>query len=183
MPVAGIGMSGSHNSVNALAALALGAALGLPRDAMVGALREFHGLPHRMQRVTVRHGVTWYNDSKGTNVGATLAAIDGITGKVVLIAGGDAKGADLAPLAAALQHKGRGAVLIGTAAAELQALLTGIVPVALADNMSQAVGLAAGMAQSGDAVLLSPACASTDMFRDFRERGDVFVAAVRELDA
>jgi UDP-N-acetylmuramoylalanine--D-glutamate ligase len=183
MPVAGIGMSGSHNSVNALAALALGAALGLPRAAMVEALREFHGLPHRMQRVTERHGVTWYNDSKGTNVGATLAAINGITGQVVLIAGGDAKGADLAPLAAALQHKGRGAVLIGTAAAELQALLTGTVPVALADDMAQAVGLAAGMAQPGDAVLLSPACASTDMFRDFQERGDVFVAALQELDA
>lgn len=183
MPVAGIGMSGSHNCVNALAALALGAALGLPRDAMVAALSEFHGLPHRMQRVTERHGVSWYNDSKGTNVGATLAAIDGITGQVVLIAGGDAKGADLAPLAAALQHKGRGAVLIGKAAAELQVLLSGIVPVALADDMAQAVRLAAGMAQPGDAVLLSPACASTDMFRDFRERGDVFVAAVRELDA
>jgi UDP-N-acetylmuramoylalanine--D-glutamate ligase len=183
MPVAGIGMSGPHNCVNALAALALGAALGLPRDAMVAALSEFHGLPHRMQRITERHGVTWYNDSKGTNVGATLAAINGITGRVVLIAGGDAKGADLSPLAAALQHKGRGAVLIGMAAAELEALLSATVPVALADDMAQAVGLAARMAQSGDAVLLSPACASTDMFRDFRERGDVFTAAVRELDA
>ena len=183
MPVAGIGMSGRHNSGNALAALALGAALGLPRDAMIEALREFHGLPHRMQRITVRDGVSWYNDSKGTNVGATLAAIDGIEGKVVLIAGGDAKDADLSPLVAALQRKGRGAVLMGKAAAELQALLTGTLPVVRADAMAQAVGLAAGMAQPGDAVLLSPACASTDMFRDFQERGDVFVAAVRELDA
>ncbi|MFV1972356.1 MAG: UDP-N-acetylmuramoyl-L-alanine--D-glutamate ligase [Thiohalobacterales bacterium] len=183
MPVADIGMSGTHNTANALAALALGAALGLPRDAMVGALREFHGLPHRMQQITERRGVTWYNDSKGTNVGATLAAIDGIAGKVVLIAGGDAKGADLSPLASALQRNGRAAVLLGAAAAELQTLLAGILPVALADDMPQAVELAAGMAHTGDAVLLSPACASTDMFRDFRERGDAFVAALRELDS
>jgi UDP-N-acetylmuramoylalanine--D-glutamate ligase len=181
MPVSEIGMAGRHNTVNALAALALGAAVGLPRDAMVETLREFHGLPHRMQRVSEHNGVTWYNDSKGTNVGATLAAIDGVDTRVVLIAGGDAKGADLSPLADALQRKGRGAVLIGKAAAELQSLLAGVLPVELADAMTQAVELAAGMAQPGDAVLLSPACASTDMYRDFRERGDVFVAAVREL--
>jgi len=183
MPVGEIGMSGRHNSVNALAALALGAALGLPRAAMVAVLREFHGLPHRMQRVTGQHGVTWYNDSKGTNVGATLAAIDGIAGQVVLIAGGDAKGADLSPLVVALQRKGRAAVVIGTAAAELQTLLSGTLPVVVAEDMPQAVGLAAGLAQAGDAVLLSPACASTDMFHDFQARGDAFVAAVRELGA
>jgi UDP-N-acetylmuramoylalanine--D-glutamate ligase len=183
MPVSEIGMAGRHNTVNALAALALGAAVGLPRDAMVETLREFHGLPHRMQRVSEHNGVTWYNDSKGTNVGATLAAIDGVDTRVVLIAGGDAKGADLSPLADALQRKGRGAVLIGKAAVELQSLLAGVLPVELADAMTQAVELAAGMAQPGDAVLLSPACASTDMYRDFRERGDVFVAAVRELSS
>jgi UDP-N-acetylmuramoylalanine--D-glutamate ligase len=183
MAVSEIGMTGRHNVANALAALALGAAVGLPREAMVGALREFHGLPHRMQRVREHKGVVWYNDSKGTNPAATLAAIDGVDVRVVLIAGGDAKGADLSPLAEALQRKGRGAVLIGKAAAELQSLLTGVLPVERADDMSQAVQLAAGMAQPGDAVLLSPACASTDMYRDFQERGDVFVAAVRELDS
>ena len=136
MPVAEIGMAGHHNQVNALAALALGAAVGLPWDAMVGALREFHGLPHRMQRVTERNGVTWYNDSKGTNVGATLAAIDGVDTHVVLIAGGDAKGADLSPLAGALQSKGRSAVLIGKAATRLQALLAGTLPVRICTVIS-----------------------------------------------
>lgn len=180
MPLAELRMAGRHNVVNALAALALGEVAGLPRDAMIETLREFQGLPHRMQLVTVRAGVRWYNDSKGTNVGATLAAIDGVEGKVVLIAGGDAKGADLSPLAAAMRQKGRGAVLIGKDAPQLQTLLQRSVPVKLAADMTQAVRLAAGLAQTGDSVLLSPACASTDMYRDFEDRGDVFVRAVRE---
>lgn len=180
MPLAELRMAGRHNVMNALAALALGEVVGLPRDAMIETLREFQGLPHRMQLVTVRDGVRWYNDSKGTNVGATLAAIDGVEGQVVLIAGGDAKGADLSPLAAAMRQKGRGAVLIGKDAPQLQALLQRSVPVKPAVDMTQAVRLAAGLAQTGDSVLLSPACASTDMYRDFEERGDVFVRAVRE---
>jgi UDP-N-acetylmuramoylalanine--D-glutamate ligase len=183
MPVQQIGMSGNHNIFNALAALALGDAAGIPHEAMVDILHEFQGLPHRMQLVARRRGVCWYNDSKGTNPGATLAAIDGVQGKIVLIAGGDAKGADLSPLGSALQHKGRGAVLIGRDAPRLQELLQPAVPVERASDMDEAVALAAAMALEGDCVLLSPACASTDMYRDFQERGERFIRAVRELPA
>jgi len=174
-------MAGRHNLANALAALALGEAAGLPMTAMIETLGEFQGLPHRMQYLIEQYGVRWFNDSKGTNVGATLAAIDGVGGKVVLIAGGDGKGADLSPLADAMQLKGHGAVLIGKDAPLFEAVLQDVVPVRHADDMLQAVQLAAGMAQPGDSVLLSPACASTDMYRNFEERGDVFMQAVREL--
>jgi UDP-N-acetylmuramoylalanine--D-glutamate ligase len=180
MPVSAIRMAGHHNVVNVLAALALGDAIGLGLDPMIEAINEFRGLPHRMQLIAEHAGIRWYDDSKGTNVGATLAAIDSAEGSVVLIAGGDAKGADLKPLAAALQAKGRAAVLIGKDAALLQAVLQDHVPVTRATDMTQAVALAAGMAQPGDSVLLSPACASTDMYRNFEERGEVFIRAVRE---
>lgn len=179
MPVSAIRLAGYHNVVNVLAALALGDAIGLAEDAMIEAINEFRGLPHRMQLVAEHDGIRWYNDSKGTNVGATLAAIDSAMGAVVLIAGGDAKGADLEPLAAALQAKGRAAVLIGKDAKRLQAVLQDHVPVTLAADMTQAVALAAGLAQPGDSVLLSPACASTDMYRNFEERGERFIRAVR----
>lgn len=181
LAVSEIALRGTHNIMNALAALALGEAVGLPRRAMVAALREFHGLPHRMQLVTKRRGVRWYNDSKGTNVGATLAAIDGVAGRVVLIAGGDAKGADLGPLAAALRNKGRAAVLLGRDAPRLQAVLAEVLPVERVADMAEAVQRADELARPGDSVLLSPACASTDMYRDYQERGDIFSAAVREL--
>ena len=180
MPVSGIRMTGRHNVTNALAALALGEASGLPMAAMLETLTEFQGLPHRMQIIAEQGGVRWYNDSKGTNVGATLAAIEGVDTAVVLIAGGDGKGADFAPLVDAMRRKGRGAVLIGKDALLLETLLTGVVPLAHATDMLQAVRLAAAMARPGDSVLLSPACASTDMYRDFAERGDVFTRAVRE---
>jgi UDP-N-acetylmuramoylalanine--D-glutamate ligase len=181
MPASGVQMAGRHNLVNALAALALGEAAGLPLTAMVETLGEFQGLPHRMQYLTEHNGVRWFNDSKGTNVGATLAAIEGVDGPVVLIAGGDGKGADFSPLAAALQRKGHGVVLIGKDAPLLEAVLQDAVPVRHADDMPQAVQLAAGMAQPGDCVLLSPACASTDMYRNFEARGEAFMQAVREL--
>jgi UDP-N-acetylmuramoylalanine--D-glutamate ligase len=181
MPASGVQMAGRHNLVNALAALALGEAAGLPLTAMVETLGEFQGLPHRMQYLTEHNGVRWFNDSKGTNVGATLAAIEGVDGQVVLIAGGDGKGADFSPLAAALQRKGQGTVLIGKDAHLLEAALQDAVPVRHADDMPQAVQLAAGMAQPGDCVLLSPACASTDMYRNFEARGEAFMQAVREL--
>jgi len=181
MPASGVRMTGRHNLLNALAALALGEAAGLPLAAMVETLGEFQGLPHRMQFVTEHSGVRWFNDSKGTNVGATLAAIAGVDGKVVLIAGGDGKGADFAPLAAALQRKGHGAVLIGKDAPLLETVLQDVVPLRRADDMRQAVQLAAGMARPGDCVLLSPACASTDMYRNFEARGEAFMQAVREL--
>ena len=180
LPAAAVRMAGRHNLSNALAALALGEAAGLPLDAMLEALTEFQGLPHRMQFVGEQGGVRWYNDSKGTNVGATLAAIAGVDSGLVLIAGGDGKGADFSALAAALQDKGRGAVLIGRDAPLLEQVLQGVLPVARAGDMREAVRLAAAMAQPGDAVLLSPACASTDMYRNFVERGEVFMQAVRE---
>jgi UDP-N-acetylmuramoylalanine--D-glutamate ligase len=180
LPAAAVRMAGRHNLVNALAALALGEAAGLPLMPMLETLREFQGLPHRMQHVAAQGGVQWYNDSKGTNVGATLAAIDGVDGKVVLIAGGDGKGADFAPLAGALQGRGRGAVLLGKDAPRLAAVLQGVLPVAFAGDMPEAVRLAGAMAQPGDCVLLSPACASTDMYRNFVERGEVFMQAVGE---
>jgi len=181
LPAAAVRMAGRHNLVNALAALALGEAAGLPLEPMLVTLREFQGLPHRMQQVAEQGGVLWYNDSKGTNVGATLAAIDGVeNGKLVLIAGGDGKGADFAPLAAALQGRGRGAVLLGKDAALLATVLQDVMPVAFAGDMTEAVRLAGAMAQPGDCVLLSPACASTDMYRNFVERGEVFTRAVLE---
>ena len=183
MPVSGIRMDGRHNVMNTLAALALGEAAGLPRDAMIEAINEFRGLPHRMQLVANTAGVRWYNDSKGTNVGATLAAIDSAEGCVVLIAGGDAKGADLSPLGSAMREKGRGAVLIGRDAPRLREVLQSIVPLEQAADMQEAVQFAARMAQPGDSVLLSPACASTDMYRDYQERGEHFVKAVRGLTA
>lgn len=181
MPASGVQMAGRHNLVNALAALALGEAAGLPLTAMVETLAEFQGLPHRMQYLAEQNGVRWFNDSKGTNVGATLAAIEGVDGPVVLIAGGDGKGADFSPLAAVLQRKGHGAVLIGKDAPLLEAVLQDAVPVRRAGDMLQAVQLAAAMAQPGDCVLLSPACASLDMYRNFEERGELFMQAVREV--
>ena len=180
LPAVAVRMAGRHNLTNALAALALGEAAGLPLDAMLETLTEFQGLPHRMQFVAEHHGVRWYNDSKGTNVGATLAAIAGIDAGLVLIAGGDGKGADFWPLASALQDKGRGAVLIGRDAPLLEKVLQEALPLQRAADMREAVRLAAGMAQPGDTVLLSPACASTDMYRNYVERGEKFVQAVQE---
>ena len=180
MPASGIRMAGQHNLTNALAALALGEAVGIPLDNMIDTLGEFQGLSHRMQHVAEKGGVRWFNDSKGTNVGATLAAIEGVDDRLVLIAGGDGKGADFTPLAAAMQGKGRGAVLIGKDAALLESVLQGVVPVRFAEDMPQAVMLAADMSQPGDSVLLSPACASTDMYRNFEMRGEAFIQAVRE---
>jgi UDP-N-acetylmuramoylalanine--D-glutamate ligase len=181
MPVADVRMPGRHNVSNALAALALGSAAGLDQQAMVATLAEFRGLPHRMQPVAERDGVHWFNDSKGTNVGATLAAINSVDGKVVLIAGGDAKGADLTPLRDAMQRQGRAAVLIGKDAPRLQQVLQDVVPLAMSADMADAVRQAGELAHSGDSVLLSPACASTDMYRNFEERGEIFSQAVREL--
>lgn len=176
-------LRGGHNALNALAALALGAAMDLPRDAMLEALRRFPGLPHRMQWVGERHGVTWYNDSKGTNVGATLAAIAGTDAPLVLIAGGLGKNQDFAPLGAALAGRARGLVLIGRDAALIADAVGGRLPVAQAADMNEAVAQAAALAREGDIVLLSPACASFDMFNGYEHRGECFVAAFRSLSS
>lgn len=176
-------LRGRHNLGNALAALALGAAAGLPRAAMLSALREFPGLPHRCQWVARVREVDYVNDSKGTNVGAMLASLQGFAGPVVLLAGGQAKGGDFAPVGPVMAAKGRAAVLLGADADSIETVLAGVVPVHRAANMDEAVHTAAAAAQPGDTVLLSPGCASFDMFRDYQDRGERFAAAVGRLSA
>ena len=172
---------GRHNHANALAALALGQGIGLPMPAMLDALKAFPGLEHRTQWVAEINGVNWYNDSKGTNVGATLAAIEGLPGKHVLIAGGQGKGADFTPLREIASQRLRALVLIGEDADRIAKAVDQVVPVRLVGDMDEAVAAAAELAQAGDNVLLSPACASFDMFRGFAHRGDVFMRAVEGL--
>jgi UDP-N-acetylmuramoylalanine--D-glutamate ligase len=146
-------------------------------------LRDFGGLAHRSQFVADVAGVRYVDDSKGTNVGATLAAVAGMPGSLVLIAGGQGKGQDFAPLAPAFRNKVRHVVLIGQDAKLIDAALAGVCTTEFARDMHDAVHAAARAARPGDTVLLSPACASLDMFRDYAHRGDVFAAAVRGLSA
>ncbi|HEX5538911.1 MAG TPA: UDP-N-acetylmuramoyl-L-alanine--D-glutamate ligase [Methylophilaceae bacterium] len=180
---------GLHNAGNALAALALCRAIGLPHAPPLGALREFPGLPHRVEWIAEIGGVTFYDDSKGTNVGATCAALDGLTAngrpqKAVLIVGGDGKGQDFTPLREAVLRNARTVVLIGRDAPQIAAALEGsAIPLLSAGSLEQAVNSAFAAAQPGDAVLLSPACASFDMFRNYVHRAEVFVEAVRHLAA
>jgi UDP-N-acetylmuramoylalanine--D-glutamate ligase len=176
-------ISGLHNAANALAALALGEAAGLPMPTMLEALESFPGLPHRSEWIADVAGVRYVDDSKGTNVGATMAAVAGMPGPLVMIAGGQGKGQDFTPLAQAFRGKVRHAVLIGQDAAVLAAALEGVCTLETVASMPDAVVAAARMARAGDTVLLSPACASLDMFRDYGQRGDVFAAAVRSLGA
>ena len=183
MPVAEMKIKGLHNVANALAALALGEALGLPVSAMLAELAEFPGLPHRSQWVADVKGVAFVNDSKGTNVGATIAAVSGMSGPLVLIAGGDGKNQDFAPLAATFRGKVRHTVLIGRDAPRLALSLRGICSIEMAASLEEAVQAAARAARPGETVLLSPACASLDMFRDYAHRGAVFTQAVRGLAA
>jgi UDP-N-acetylmuramoylalanine--D-glutamate ligase len=183
MPLAALRLPGRHNAANALAALAVGSVCGFPRESMTGVLARFGGLPHRAERVRDWRGIAFIDDSKGTNVGATVAAIEGLDGPLVLIAGGEGKGQDFAPLGPACRGKVKQAVLIGRDAPVLAAALAGHCGVSFADSMATAVGVAASMARAGDTVLLSPACASFDMFRDYAERGAAFAAAARGLPA
>ncbi len=183
MPVSHLRIAGRHNLSNALAALALGSAAGLEQQAMLQVLRNFQGLPHRMQWVAEIRGVSWYNDSKATNVGATLAAVRGFDAPLVLIAGGQGKGADFNELALGLDGRLRALILIGEAAEEMARAVGDSIPVHRAASMGEAVATAAHLAHGGDLVLLSPACASFDMFEHYRQRGECFMQAVRELDA
>ncbi|MEO1767481.1 UDP-N-acetylmuramoyl-L-alanine--D-glutamate ligase [Thiobacter aerophilum] len=184
LPVAELPLAGLHNVANALAALALCQAIELPLPLLLHALRSFRGLPHRVERVAQIAGVTYYDDSKGTNVGATVAALEGLGVPVVLIAGGDGKGQDFAPLAPAVARHARAVVLIGRDAPLIErALATTRVPLLSAVDMDEAVRRAHAAARPGDAVLLSPACASFDMFRNYEHRAQVFIAAVRALAA
>lgn len=180
LPVDKLPIAGLHNAANALAALALCRAIDLPYDGMIPALKTFEGLPHRVQRVMDIDGRTFYDDSKGTNVGATAAALLGFTEPVVLIAGGDGKDQDFAPLQAAVRNA-RAVVQIGRDGPLLASAIGDACPVVRAESMHEAVRLAFELSQPGDAVLLSPACASWDMFRNYAHRAEVFIAAVRML--
>ncbi len=176
-------LTGLHNAANALAALALGEALGLPLPAMLAELATFAGLPHRSQWVAEVNGVTYIHDSKGTNVGATIAAVGGMSGPLVMIAGGEGKNQDFMPLADAFRGKVRHSVLIGRDAPALASALHGVCTTETCASLQDAVAAAARAAHLGDTVLLSPACASFDMFRDYIHRGTVFTQAVKELAA
>ncbi|MCL4703410.1 MAG: UDP-N-acetylmuramoyl-L-alanine--D-glutamate ligase [Burkholderiaceae bacterium] len=182
MPADALRIRGLHNQLNALAALALCSAIGVPMAKMLHALRDYAGEPHRCQLLAVIDGVEYYDDSKGTNVGATIAALRGLGRRCRLIAGGDGKGQDFAPLAAPVREHAAAVYLIGRDAPLLRAALQAA-PVPLVDcaSLEEAVARAAADARSGEAVLLSPACASLDMFRNYAHRAEVFAQAVRGI--
>ena len=181
LPMSAIKLQGEHNAANALAALAMCEALELPRAPVLEALATFGGLPHRAQWVADLGGVRYVNDSKGTNVGATIAAVLGFAGPLVLIAGGDGKNQDFDELRPVCLGKVRHAVLIGRDAPRLETVFDGVCTTERATDMRDAVQAARAVAKPGDTVLLSPACASLDMFRDYAHRGEEFAAAVRSL--
>jgi UDP-N-acetylmuramoylalanine--D-glutamate ligase len=184
LPVDALRIRGRHNALNAMAALALASSTGTPLAAMLYALREYRGEPHRVASVAVLQDVEYIDDSKGTNVGATVAAINsvGADRKIVLILGGDGKGQDFSSLRVPIQQFAREVVLIGKDATKLREVLQGTgVPMRDAANLEDAVKLCKGLAQTGDAVLLSPACASLDMFKNYVHRGEVFAQAVQAL--
>lgn len=186
IPADALRIRGRHNALNALAALALAKSAGLPMSLLLHGLRDYHGEPHRVQSVSIVSDVEYVDDSKGTNVGATVAALNGLavneTGKRIwLIAGGEGKGQDFSPLREPAQRFVKGVFLIGKDAPILADALAQVVPCIMSDTLHNAVQGAAKQAQSGDIVLLSPACASFDQFKDYVERAEVFVAEVQEL--
>jgi len=181
LPIQQLKIAGLHNAANALAALALIEAADLPRAAALKALTEFRGLPHRCLLVSQIAGASYYNDSKGTNVGSTLAAIRGLPAPVVWLGGGQGKGQDFSPLAAALAEKGAAAVLFGEDAGLIEAAIFGSVPVYREATMHAALQRAHSLALPGTSVLLSPACASFDQFKSYVDRGEQFEAAVKAL--
>jgi len=180
LPVADLALAGRHTQANALAAIALAGAAGLPVAAMAEALRGFAGLPHRMESLGEYAGRHWYNDSKATNVGATLAAVQGLQRPYVLIAGGQGKEQSFEPLIETLAASARGLVAIGECAGQLTGPLQGRLPTAQARDMASAVAEARAMSRTGDAVLLSPACASFDQFDGYAARGEAYRRAVQE---
>jgi UDP-N-acetylmuramoylalanine--D-glutamate ligase len=184
IPVNKLTLKGQHNWANALAALTIGHAINLPLTPMLEALCQFQGLPHRCQWIKEEKGVAWYNDSKATNIGATLAALNGlgsaITGQIILIAGGLGKAADFNLLSASVARYVKTAILIGQDALLLKKALEKNTLIQLASDLSHAISLAQRAALPGDTVLLSPACASMDMFKNYEERGNIFVQLVRE---
>jgi UDP-N-acetylmuramoylalanine--D-glutamate ligase len=185
MPVSEVKLPGLHNQANALACLALGEFAGLKMTAMLDVLREYAGMEHRTQWLANIEGVNWYNDSKGTNVGATLAALTGLTGKTVLIAGGQGKGADFSPLSSAIKEHAKAVILMGEDAQKIAAVIDDSISVVFVSSMQAAVKEAYKLAQKESDntmnVLLSPACASFDMFKNYIVRGEMFSDAVNEL--
>ncbi len=176
-------VTGLHNAINALAALAICRAMALPYEPLLQALREFRGLPHRMEKVAAFNGVTFYDDSKSTNVGATVAALNGMKQNVVLIAGGDGKGQDFSPLRNPVAASARAVILIGRDAEKIALAIKNCgVPLHFSTTMQEAMQTSFLLAQTGDVVLLSPGCASFDMFRNYIHRAEVFIAAVREIE-
>jgi UDP-N-acetylmuramoylalanine--D-glutamate ligase len=184
MPADALRIRGRHNAINALAALALATSAGCQLGPMLYGLREYRGEPHRVEPVAIVNGVEYFDDSKGTNVGATVAALHGLGAerKLVVILGGDGKGQDFAPLAAPVARFARSVVLIGRDGPQIRAVLepTGV-PLVDAGSMEEAVKIATQRAHAGDAVLMSPACASFDMFRNYPHRAEVFRAAVQAV--
>lgn len=187
LPVTEVALPGKHNLANALAALALGDAVNIPQEAMLHSLKTFAGLPHRCQLVARKNDVVFVNDSKATNVGAAMAALQGLVAaggnNIVLIAGGDGKGADFSPLRNVFLKSLRALVVIGRDGDKLAALVADVLPVHSAPDMTNAVAKASAVAKAGDTVLLSPACASFDMFDDYQDRGNQFIDAVEKLCA
>ncbi|MDH5456591.1 MAG: UDP-N-acetylmuramoyl-L-alanine--D-glutamate ligase [Gammaproteobacteria bacterium] len=181
LAVRDLALYGTHNQLNALAALAAGELLGLDLGAMLQVLVEFPGLPHRMQFVARIGAVDYINDSKATNVAAAVASIESVDGMLVLVAGGLGKGGDFSELAAAIEGKLRGAVLIGEDAEKIAHALDTVMPVHFAENMESAVHMAASCAEADDTVLLAPACASFDQYDNYMARGDAFIEAVEAL--
>jgi UDP-N-acetylmuramoylalanine--D-glutamate ligase len=188
IPVSDLKIQGQHNVGNALAAVALSTNIGIEKSAIIQTLRQFKGLPHRVEWVANINEVDYYDDSKGTNVGATCAAIKGMTKagkpqKVVLLAGGDGKGQDFTPLLEAVQANARAIVLFGRDAPLIESvLLASELPIYDAIDLREAVAIAHKIASKGDAVLLSPACASFDMFKNYVHRAEVFIEAVKKLE-
>ena len=188
IPADALLIKGRHNATNALAALALAQASGLAMGPLLHALREYRGEPHRVQSVAVINDVEYIDDSKGTNVGATIAALQGLghgfdgRKKIILIAGGDGKGQDFSPLKSPIINFAKAVVLIGRDAQLIEnAIIGGDVQIIRTSNLEEAVNESAKISRSGDIVLLSPACASLDMFKDYAHRAQVFIQAVQEL--
>lgn len=180
LEAAALPLHGWHNVANALAACALASVLEISTAALTRGLKSFKGLPHRLQLVSTRAGVQWYDDSKGTNVGATIAALKGLAKRTILILGGEGKGQDFSPLAKPVSEYATRVLLIGRDAPLIEKALAGL-PTERCASLEEAVEKAAAYARPGEAVLLSPACASFDMFRDYQHRGEAFAAAVKTL--
>ncbi len=184
MPVSEMKLVGGHNVENVLAALALGKAIGFEMEPMLEAIKNFTGLPHRCQFVSKINDVDFYNDSKGTNVGAAIAAIEGLSnhyGKIILIAGGEGKGTDFSPLLPVIKKACRAVIVLGESADELEQLFAEECSVIKVESMKSAVTTSLQYAECGDAILLSPACASFDMFQSYQHRGDVFANRVQDI--